>query len=381
VNAPGMPSIVITGVGLVTPFGRCAEVVLRRLAAGETVAAKPAGFDAGPFDCHVCAEIPDFDGAQCVPEPKTLRLMNRDAQLAVAAARAALHDAAVEVGRTYPAEDIALYGATGLAGLPLAEVSRLVQESTSPDGRFDLRRFGDTALKRVRPVLSFKILNNMSICFVSIFTGIQGANAVYNPWEGQGAQAIAAGIASLCHGEARCALVGGCDVKTHELGFIALQQQGVFRSWREHGAGTIPGEGAAFLVLEHETTARARGARIYARLQNCELKTVAANATRSHVYADTLRPLVQAEPCACVSAADRDAALADAETVALRSLECTVTVVARPKAQLGNLFAAAAALQVGLAAAFLRDSRRDSRGIANCFGYGSEQAAFLLEQA
>jgi 3-oxoacyl-[acyl-carrier-protein] synthase II len=380
VNGPGMPSIVITGVGLVTPLGRCPDEILRRMAAGETRAAHPSGFDSGPFACHVCAEIPDFDGEQYVPEPKTLRLMNRDAQLAVAAARLALADAAVEVGHTYPAEDIALYGATGLAGLPLAEVSRLVHESTGPDGRFDLRRFGDTALKRVRPVLSFKILNNMSICFVSIFTGIQGANAVYTPWEGQGAQAIAAGMAALCHGEARCALVGGCDVKTHELGFIALEQQGVFRSWRQHGTGCIPGEGAAFLVLEHETPARARGARVYARLRGCALKTVAARATRSRVYADALRPLVQRESCICVSAGDGDTALADAETDALRGLECAATVVARPKAQLGNLFAAAAALQVGLGAAFLRNGSRGSSLVANCFGYGSEQAAFLLER-
>ena len=206
-SGPETPSIVITGVGFVTPLGRGPEEVLRRLAAGEVRVAPPRGFDAAPFACHVCAEIPDFDGGQYVTEPKTLRLMNRDAQLAVAAARLALADANAMVGRTYPAADVALYGATGSAGLPLAEVDRLIRESAGPDGHFDLARFGDTALKRVRPVLSFKILNNMSICFVSIFAGIQGANAVYNPWEGQGAHAIAAGLAAIRCGDARCALV------------------------------------------------------------------------------------------------------------------------------------------------------------------------------
>ena len=204
---------------------------------------------------------------------------------------------------------------------------------------------------------------------------------MYNPWEGQGAQAVAAGSAALRHGEAHCALVGGCDVKTHELGSIALEQQGVFRSWRQHGAGCIPGEGAAFLVLEDETVARTRSARVYARLRDCVVKTVAVHATRSRVYADALRPLVQAGSCVCVSAGDGDTALADAETDALRGLECSVTVVARPKAQLGNLFAAAAALQVGLGAALIRDGRVGSRVVANCFGYGSAQAAFLLERS
>jgi hypothetical protein len=51
-----------------------------------------------------------------------------------------------------------------------------------------------------------------------------------------------------------------------------------------------------------------------------------------------------------------------------------------PKPQLGNLFAAAAAVQVALAARLA--SRGDTHGpvLANCFGYGSEQAAFVLER-
>ena len=50
----------------------------------------------------------------------------------------------------------------------------------------------------------------------------------------------------------------------------------------------------------------------------------------------------------------------------------------RPKSHLGNLFAASAAVQVALAA--LWASRRPRSPIlANCFGHGTEQAAFLLE--
>jgi 3-oxoacyl-[acyl-carrier-protein] synthase II len=86
-------SIVITGIGMVTPLGLDPWVILRRAAAGESAAAPPTGFDAAPFACRVCAQVRDFQPQQYVSEPKLLRLMNPDARFAVAAAHRALRDA------------------------------------------------------------------------------------------------------------------------------------------------------------------------------------------------------------------------------------------------------------------------------------------------
>jgi 3-oxoacyl-(acyl-carrier-protein) synthase len=234
-------------------------------------------------------------------------------------------------------------------------------------------------LKHVRPVLSFKILSNMPICFVSIFARLQGPNAVYNPWEGQGAHAIIAGARAVARGRAVCALVGGCDVKTHELAFVALEQHGVFRPWREHGAGTVPGEGAAFLVLEDEDRARARGARLYARLVDWRTATVPSGGSPAATYEELVAPLASEAPGVLVSAADGEPARARAEAQALAA--CGVQPARRiaPKRHVGNLFAAAAALQVALAATMARPSRAGTRVLSNALGFGSEQAAFLLE--
>ena len=70
--------------------------------------------------------------------------------------------------------------------MPVEDIARLVEHAAAADGSLDLERFGRVALRRIRPVLSFKILANMPICFVSIFEGVRGPNAVYTPWEGQG---------------------------------------------------------------------------------------------------------------------------------------------------------------------------------------------------
>ena len=370
-----MLQVVITGLGLETSLGSDPGQILECMEAGETAAAPPSGFDARPFGCPHSAEIRDFRPERFVPDSKALRLMNRDAVLAVAAARRAMADAGIVVGRDYPSEEIGLFGATGLAGLPLGEVAPLIRHSASAAGTFDPERFGAVALKKIRPILSFRILSNMPICFVSIFENIQGPNAVYNPWEGQGAQAIRRGIDAIRRGEASCVLCGGSDVKTHELAFLALEQQGVFRPWREAGRGTVPGEGAAFLVLEEEERARERGARAHARFKDASSSSAASRS-------DVCRALFARLPCGpspvLVSGEEGDLEVQRAEDEALESLGLHVARALRPKLHVGNLFAAAAFVQVALAALV---ASRGQEVLASSIGHGSEKAAFLLEGA
>lgn len=370
----------ITGIGLVTPLGASPGEVLDRILRGET-AARPSPVSAGTA-CPQFAPVLDFDAEAAFPGNKTLRLMNRDAQMAVLAARRAMHDAGIVPDALYRAEEIALFGATGLSGLPLEEIARLLRDAAAPDGSLDLERFGGVALKRIRPVLSFKILANMPICFVSIFENLRGPNAVYTPWEGQGAQAIAAGIRAISTGEAPCALVGACDVKTHALSFVTLGQLGVFDSWAKQGQGSIPGEGAAFLLLEETSQALRRGARIYARFVSHATGSIPSGGQLTETYANIVGRLDLANhgrPAQIVAAGDGDHAISHAEQAALERAGFDRVETVRPKPQLGNLFAASAAVQVALAAELAARGRRQGPVLANCFGFGAEQATFLLE--
>ena len=372
--------VVITGIGLLTPLGKSPAEVLGCIEGGQSAARRP-GFDTSSLLCKAVAPIIEFSPEQYVEDVKSLRLMSRDAQLAVAAARLALADARLEPGRTYAAEDIALYGSTGLTGMPAEEISALVRHSADSEGNLDLCQFGRVTLKRVRPVLSFKILANMPICFVSIFGSIRGENGIYTPWEGQGAQAIAAGVRAIEEGLVACALVGGCDVRTHEFAFVSLQQLGALRSWADHGEGPIPGEGAAFLVLEEEGRALARGARVYARIGRHALGTT----SRQSPLADALSALLVGLPIQRVShlvaAGDGDRPIREAESQAIEQVSLQAVARLYPKRFLGNLYAAAAAVQVALAATVAQRAGRGQRVLANCFGYGSQHGSFLLEGA
>lgn len=374
-----MRNVVITGIGMITPLGRTPQEVLERIHNDETAAVK-SSFKTNKFDCPVFAPVSNFTANDYFPENKLLRFMNRDAQLAVVAAHLAMDDADVRAGEAYSEGDIALYGSTGVAGMTIEEIARIIQFAANKDGSLDLHGFGQVALKRVRPVLSFKILANMPICFVSIFQNIKGPNAVYTPWEGHGAQAIAAGIRAIGRGDVPCALVGGCDVKTRELSFINLQQLGIFESWKQFGKGCVPGEGAVFLVLEDEEAAIRRGKKAYARIHSykqgsCWCKS-GLDDTLSRILAELK---MNCNPLKVVASGDGDVIISEKEENALERAGFKLNDFSKPKSNIGNLFAAAAAAQFALAAVFASQQDNRRQVLANCFGYGSEQASFVLE--
>lgn len=372
-------NVVITGVGMVTPLGRCAEEVLKRVSRNETAACKP-DFEIDKFDCPVCAPVREFDAEEYFPGNKTLRLMNRDAQMAVVAARLAMEDAAIRSGEIYPSEDIALFGSTGMACMSVEEISRVIRYAANDDGSLSLERFGSIALRRIRPILSFRILANMPICFVSIFENIKGPNAVYTPWEGQGAQAISAGYRAIRRGDVPCALVGGCDVKCRELSFVSLQQLGIFESWRQYGSGSIPGEGAAFLVLEEETAAAKRKKRTYALLRDHVIQSTSGMSQLEDIAYSIISQLKRPDTApTVVGAGEGNSAVETSETRAIEHAHLECRDLLRPKSNIGDLFAAAAPVQVGLAAQLARQQEQGQTVMANCFGYGSEKAAFVLE--
>jgi len=262
--------------------------------------------------------------------------------------------------------------------LPVQDVAPLIRISTDSTGEFNLARFGSAGLKAVSPILSFKILSNMPLCFVSINENIQGPNAIYAPWEGAGAQAVEAGIRAVLAGDARCALVGGSDVKTHELAFTTLQQHGLFSSWTDKGAGMTPAEGAAFIVLELEDDAKSRGARIYAHVPKYSLRPHCTGNTMASVRQKILSSLGIDQADALVSSVDGDAGAEDQENSVMNGAGIAETMTLCPKKHIGNAFAAAAPLQVALGA--LLAEAGAERVLATCFGHGDTQAAFELER-
>ena len=144
----------------------------------------------------------------------------------------------------------------------------------------------------------------------------------------------------------------------------------------------MPAEGAVFLVLEDEETATERGKKAYARIHRYKQ---GSSRNGSELDATLLRILSELKgdcrPTKVFASGDGDAVISEAENKALKQTASETIDLIKPKSNIGNLFAAAAAAQCALAAVFASQQAIGRRVLANCFGYGTEQASFMLESS
>ncbi|NQU24854.1 MAG: beta-ketoacyl-[acyl-carrier-protein] synthase II, partial [Candidatus Nealsonbacteria bacterium] len=90
--------VVITGLGIVSPIGIGRDAFWRSLQQGTSGVGPIRSFDATGLPVSIAAEVSDFDPRKYVANRKSLKVMCRDAQLAVAASVLARRDAGLADG-------------------------------------------------------------------------------------------------------------------------------------------------------------------------------------------------------------------------------------------------------------------------------------------
>src|SRR3954453_23591097 len=94
-----MHSVVVTGLGMVTPLGCGVEVTWKKLLEGQSGASKVEAFDVSDLACKIACSIPRGDGADGTynpdqwMEPKEQRKVDPFIVYAMTAATQALRDA------------------------------------------------------------------------------------------------------------------------------------------------------------------------------------------------------------------------------------------------------------------------------------------------
>jgi 3-oxoacyl-[acyl-carrier-protein] synthase II len=261
---------VVTGIGCVTPLGIGREVFWRNLLSGRSGVDDVKSFDTSAYKVHRGAEVKDFQATDHVRRLNAARI-GRTSQFAVAAARLALADAGL----------LDSAGDTDRTGVCLGTTSgepRLVEEMDDA--------WVGGKLHELDPDFVTHYPCHVLAAHVAEELECGGVNTVLPAACAAGNYALAHAFDVLRGGRADVMLAGGADSFSRitftgfaRLGAIAPE---ICQPFDRNRKGMIPGEGAAVLVLERSTDARARGARIYAEIAGYGLSCDAFHMTGMH---------------------------------------------------------------------------------------------------
>ncbi len=267
----------ITGAGAVSAFGVGLGALLDGLAEGRAAVREIQSFDARTFPVRVAGEVPvaAIDARWLAQRLGSLPLAEEVAHAAAEAG--ALRDRKVAFALLAGAEawkSAELAGGTQArlsfaAGLEQAFFEDLTPLWTGAAVDWSLDR--DAPLPSVR----YRSPVDLGPRLLARLLGLRAAPVIHSSACAAGALAVAHAAALIERGEAEVVLCGGADSMVNPLGIGGLARIGAPSPRNEPDAcrpfdlrrdGLAVGEGAAAFVVEEESRARARGARIRARI-------------------------------------------------------------------------------------------------------------------
>jgi 3-oxoacyl-[acyl-carrier-protein] synthase II len=402
--------VLITGVGLVTPFGTDPARVWARVRTGSSGITT---LDDDPeVPSRIGAKVRGFDPEPLI-EPRESRLMDPTTRFGVHAALAAVRDAGLVLGDNVAADRIGAIVGSGLGGGQTFEQQAVALDRKGTVG--------------VSPYTLPMVLPNMIAARVAIALGCTGPTFGVVSACATGANAIGTGMRMIERGEADVMICGGAEAPLFPLcvsAFAALralsrrtaEPAAASRPFDAGRDGLVLGEGAGVIVLESAAHARARGAPGFAAVVGYGTNTDAHHVTKPEpsgrgAAACIRRALADAElapgDIGYINAHATSTKLGDlGEARAIRAVfgDDDQPPCSASKSMTGHLLGASAALEAVITAyAIVHDelpptanlddpdpacavnhigggpiTRRTRFAISNAFGFGGHNATLVL---
>lgn len=333
----------ITGLGPVNAIGLGPEPFWASLCQAKPGVAPIESFDPSGFKVQIAGEVRDANIRDFVPKSyrKATKVMARDTELAVIAAKLAADDAGL---KTRGSEDdasgfeinLARTGCQIGAGLIAAdteELARAVVSAKDEEGRFSMTKWGtegpgESGMNNLPPLWLLKYLPNMLACHVTIIHGLEGPSNTIMGAEASAILSIGESARVIERGSADICFTGGAESRLNHLGLIRWDYAGrvahaprdcdpasICRPYHPDSVGGLIGEAGGMLVIESAEHATDRGARAYAKIigfgaaQNPRPYIPAINTMREHDPIDRglAASITNALRDAQISASDLDA--------------------------------------------------------------------------
>jgi 3-oxoacyl-[acyl-carrier-protein] synthase II len=351
------------------------------------------------------AAVPDdFLDALELPA-EWLRNADRFTQYALAASAQALSMA----GLPSPPRDTAVIVGNTMGGLPLFAQTQM-QLIEQP--------------RHITPKLMALVIPNMAAARVCLAWGLRGRQLAVSTACASSLDAIGLAAQWIEHGEVECALAGGVETLLAPVVYASLERAGALSQSRDARCAARPfdverdgiamSDGGGMLFLESVTHAKARGARVLARIRGYASMSEAHHLTSpepsGEYEADVMRAALAAAACPVevILAHATGTVVGDiAELRAInRMFKDTRPVVTSLRGQLGHSMAAAGVMSVITGLCGMRDgvvpptlgtrrvepearfevvldaprAARYDAFLVNAFGFGGQNASLVLSR-
>ena len=266
--------VVVTGMGFVAPRCRSLGELWSLLTTGVCAARPYDGYGlvslAAPadFDGHI-SEFESQDSTQQKAIRKSLKVMSREIQMAVAASCRALNCAEIGIGQI-PSERVGIsFGSDYILTTPEDVLDGV--RSCMTDSLFDFSQWGTTGLPKMTPLWQLKYLPNMPASHIAILNDFHGPSNSITLREASIGAVVGESVEIIASGRADVMVVGTTGSRLHPYKLMHAKQheeltETACRPFDQHRDGTLLGEGAGALILEEKEHAEKRGANCWAEV-------------------------------------------------------------------------------------------------------------------
>jgi 3-oxoacyl-[acyl-carrier-protein] synthase II len=277
--------IVITGVGIVSPLGIGFDVFAENLLAGKSGISRLESVSYSGAPRNVGGEIKDFTETTArkkylEKQKKSIKVMCREIQFGVASAALALDNSGLDLESVDHERFGVDFGANLMFSPPevLKDACWSCVEPTDPEFHFQYDQWGGKGMGSLEPLWLLRYLPNMPACHIGIYADARGPSNSITQNEASGNLAVAEAYRVIERGLADVMIAGTTGTRIHP---VKSMHAALWDILAEHGDeppetwsrpfdatrnGEVLAEGACSFLLEEESHARARGAKILARI-------------------------------------------------------------------------------------------------------------------
>lgn len=273
--------IVITGMGTVNPLGLNVQESWSNAVGGRSGVAPITIFDSheANLQVHIAAEVKDFKPENFM-DAREARRRDRFEQFAIAASKEALSNSGLQITEQN-AGRIGVIISSAIGGLHSLQEATLTNYKEGP--------------RKVSPFLIPMLMANGGAGMAAIEFGIKGPCFSVASACASGADGIGTALMMLRTGMIDAALAGASEATITSTGVAAFDRVGAMsrrndsysmtpQPFDKNRDGLVMGEGAAVMVLERESDAKARGANILAELAGYGATADAFHVTAPHEH-------------------------------------------------------------------------------------------------